>query len=195
MDIPRSEARESLNQIKDTVERTRKMVAYGGGDVLFIVWGVIWVLGYSSTHFLPLVTQWIWLALVAPGILISVIVGKRQMPVKSPVDKRITWFWWLLFLYVGLWVALLSPLIEVNGPEQSQMFWKHYGALVATVPMFAYVVTGLWLEHFMIWIGLAVTALTVLGLLLLQPYFFLWMAITGGGTLIGTGLVIRKRWR
>lgn len=195
MDMSPSEARESLNQIKDTVERTRRMVAYGGGDVLFVVWGVIWVLGYLSSHFLPLVTQWIWLALVPTGIVISVIVGKRDMPVKSALDKRITWFWWLLFGYVGLWIALLSPFIKVQGADESQMFWHHYGALVATVPMFAYVVTGLWLDHFMIWIGLAVTVLTVLGLFLLQPYFFLWMAITGGGTLIGTGLVIRKRWR
>ena len=195
MDIPQSEARESLSQIDDTVEQTKRMVAYAGGDVLFVVWGVIWVLGYLSSQFLPLVTGWVWLVLVATGIITSVVVSKRHMPVKSPLDKRIAWFWWLLFGYVGLWFVLLSPFIEVHGHEQSQMFWKHYGALVATVPMFAYVVTGLWLDHFMIWIGLAVTALTVLGLLLLQPYFFLWMAITGGGTLLVTGLVIRKRWR
>ncbi len=195
MHISPSEARESLSEVEDTAKRTKRMVACGGGDVLFIVWGGIWALGYLSTHFLPLVTGWVWLALVAAGIVISVIVGKRHMPVRSPLDKRIAWFWWLLYGYAGLWFVLLSPFIEVNGPEQSQMFWKHYGALVATVPMFAYVVTGLWLDHFMVWIGLAVTALAVLGLFLLQPYFFLWMAITGGGTLIGTGLAIRKRWR
>ena len=46
MTISKKEAQESLSQIGDTVERTKKMVAYGGGDILFIVWGVIWVLGY-----------------------------------------------------------------------------------------------------------------------------------------------------
>ena len=144
MDIPQSEARESLSQIDDTVEQTKRMVAYAGGDVLFVVWGVIWVLGYLSSQFLPLVTGWVWLVLVATGIVISVIVDKTHTPVKSPLDKRIAWFWWLLFGYVGLWFVLLSPFIEVHGHEQSQMFWNHYGALVATVPMFAYVVTGLW---------------------------------------------------
>ena len=180
MDISPGEARESLSEIQDTVERTKKMVAYGGGDTLFIVWGGIWVLGYSSAHFLPLVTHWIWGALAVTGIVTSVLVSRGRMPVKSPVDKRIMWFWWLLFGYVALWFGLLSPFIKVEGAAESQMFWKHYGAIMATVPMFAYVVTGLWLEHFMVWIGLGITALTLVGLFLLQPYFFLWMAATGG---------------
>jgi hypothetical protein len=61
--------------------------------------------------------------------------------------------------------------------------------------MFAYVVTGLWLEHFMVWLGLVVTALTVIGLFLLPSYFYIWMAVVGGGTLAGTGLFIRNRWK
>lgn len=195
MDVSKEEAQKSLGQIQDTVQRTKKMVAYAGVDTIFIVWGVIWVLGYLSTHFLPLLCLWIWLVLVAAGFIISVIVGRRSMPVRSPAGKRIAWFWLLLFFYVSLWIALLFPFIKVRGHEQSQMFWRHMGAILATVPMFAYVVMGLWLAHFMIWIGLAVTALTFLGLFVIQPYFWLWMAAAGGGTLIGTGLFIRNRWR
>jgi hypothetical protein len=71
----------------------------------------------------------------------------------------------------------------------------HFGAIQATIPMFAYVVMGLWLDHFILWIGLAVTALTLVGLFFLQPYFWLWMAVTGGGMLLGTGLYIRYQWK
>ena len=117
------------------------------------------------------------------------------MPVKSPLGRRIGWFWFLLFGYVYLWIALLWPFVRVEGHEQSQMFWRHMGAIFATVPMFAYVVVGLLLDHLMFWIGLAVTALTIVGLLLIGPYFWLWMAAAGGGTLIGTGVIIRNRWR
>ena len=195
MDVSKEEAQKSLGQIQDTVQRTKKMLAYAGGDTLFIVWGVIWGLGYLGTHFLPLLCQWIWLVLVAAGFIISVIVGRRGMPVRSSAGKNIAWFWLLLYLYLSLWIALLFPFIKVRGHEQSQMFWRHMSAILATAPMFAYVVMGLWLARFMIWIGLAVTALTLLGLFVIQPYFWLWMAAAGGGTLIGTGLFIRNRWR
>jgi hypothetical protein len=69
------------------------------------------------------------------------------------------------------------------------------GAIGATVPMFAYVVMGLWLDHFMIWIGLAITGLTVLGLFLAPAWFWIWMAVMGGGSLVSTGFLIRNRWR
>ena len=195
MDLSQQDARESLSQIQDTVERTRKMVAYAGGDTVFTVWGVVWVLGYLGTHFLPHVCHWIWLVLVATGVLLTFVVMRRHTAVRSAAGKRIALFWFLLFIYVDLWLALLFPFIRVQGAEQSAMFWRHLGAISATVPMFAYVAVGLWLEHFMIWIGLAVTALTILGLFLIPPYFFIWMAAAGGGTLIGTGLLIRNRWR
>ena len=195
MGIGQEEARETLSQIRDVVERTKKLVAYGGADTQLVVWGVIWVLGCLGTHFMPLLAHWLWLVLVGTGFGISVIVERRRNPVKSPVAKRIAWLWFLLFVYVGLWFALLSPFMRVRGADESMMFQRHFGAICATVPMFAYVVMGLWLDNFIIWIGLVVTALTILGLFLIESYFFVWMAVMGGGTLIGTGLFIRNRWR
>ncbi|MCK5557648.1 MAG: hypothetical protein KAJ01_04685 [Candidatus Hydrogenedentes bacterium] len=203
MNVSRDEARETLSQIEDVRQRTKKMVAYAGGDICFIVWGVIWFVGFLSTHFLGYSRiMWsgiaigsIWFVLVATGIIISIIVEKRRAAVKSTIGKRIGVFWWLLYAYVYLWIGLLFPFIEVQGRAESVMFWNHFGAIAATIPMFAYVVMGLWLEHFMVWLGLAVTALTILGLFLLQPYFYIWMAVVGGGTLAGTGLFIRNRWK
>jgi hypothetical protein len=199
MNVSQDEARETLGQIEDVRQRTKKMVAYAGGDICFVVWGVIWFIGFLSTHFLGYSrAAWsgtAWLILVAAGIVVSIIVEKRRAPVKSTVGKRIGVFWWLLYAYVFLWISLLSPFIEVQGHAESVMFWNRMGAIAATVPMFAYVVAGLWLEHFMVWLGLAVTALTIFGLFVLQPYFYIWMAVVGGGTLAGTGLFIRNRWK
>jgi hypothetical protein len=201
MNVSRDEAQATLSQIEDVRQRTKKMVAYAGGDICFIVWGVIWFIGFLSTHFLGyrgttgLTIGSIWLVLVAIGIVVSIIVEKRRAAVKSTIGKRIGVFWWLLYVYVYLWIGLLFPFIEVQGRAESVMFWNRIGAIAATVPMFAYVVTGLWLEHFMVWLGLVVTALTVIGLFLLPSYFYIWMAVVGGGTLAGTGLFIRNRWK
>jgi len=201
MSISPEDASASLDAIRDTAERTKKMVAYAGADTLFIVWGLIWLVGWTASHFqdewtgsAPWIVAALWLVLVATGTTITIIVCRRPA-VRSPVDKRIFWFCLFLLLYAGLWMGLLFPFIKVRGVEESTMFWTHLWAIVATVPLFAYVVMGLWLEHFMIWIGLAVTATTVAGLFLLQPVFGLWMAATGGGTLLATGLLIRNRWR
>jgi hypothetical protein len=54
---------------------------------------------------------------------------------------------------------------------------------------------GLWLQaRLLVWLGLALTAILLLGLFLLEPFFFYWAGIVGGGTLIATGIVVRGRW-
>ena len=54
---------------------------------------------------------------------------------------------------------------------------------------------GLWLDSFLIWVRLGITALIVLGLLVSGNYFWIWMAIVCEGGLVGTGLFIRRKWR
>jgi hypothetical protein len=195
MDISRDEAQESLNQVGQAVEQTKRMASYAGADTLFILWGLVWVLGCLGTQFVSALQNRQWAPLVGAGLVATFVVCRRNLPVKSPVDRRLLWFWVLLFVYAGMWVALLAPFLEVTGAEEHRMLSMHFWVLWATVAMFAYVVMGLWFENFMVWVGLAITGLTLVGLYLLQPVFWGWMAVTGGGTLLGTGLVIRRRWR
>jgi hypothetical protein len=69
-------------------------------------------------------------------------------------------------------------------------------AAVSTVPMLAYVLMGLiGCGRYMIWLGLAVTAATVAGLVALPGFFYLWMAGVGGGALFVTGMRLRAGWR
>lgn len=192
MSISQDEARESLNQVADATERTRKLLAYASVDKHFIVWGMVWVLGFCSSQFLPLL-PWIWLGLLVAGFVASALIGMNE-PIRSTMGRRFGLFWVFLIAYVCLWMWLLSPFITV-GQEQTMAFWRHMVAIGVTIAMFAYVVMGVWLDTFVIWVGLAVTALSVLGLFVAPDYFFLWTAATGGGTLVGTGLLIHNRWR
>ena len=43
--------------------------------------------------------------------------------------------------------------------------------------------------------SVAVTGITLLGYYPLREYYSLWMAAAAGGTIFGTGLYIRLRWR
>lgn len=225
MEISKQEAQESLGQIEDSASRMRKLIA-SGGDTLYILWGILWIIGFMGTQGLESMgcqawfirflgshgvasaehrsmvvgnlTGGLWFLLVAGGIIASLVISRRRTPVRNPrLGKRIGLFWFFLYAYLNLWIYWMQPFfsIKINGAAESALFWRHYGAVAATIPMFAYVVTGLWLDHLMIWIGLGITALTFLGLQCFPQWFWIWMAVMGGGTLIGTGLIIRNRWR
>ena len=60
--------------------------------------------------------------------------------------------------------------------------------------MFAYVVGGLWLGRFFVWLGLGVTAVTLVSLFALPDYFWIVMAVIGGGAMLLSGLHMRRTW-
>ena len=71
------------------------------------------------------------------------------------------------------------------------------GAFITTAIMFAYVVMGLWLRMaFLTALGVLVTALTLGGYLLFYPEWLnLWMAFTGGGAVLASGVYLTWRGR
>jgi hypothetical protein len=196
MDVSTEEARESLAQAGATTEAAREVAAYSGPDWLFIIWGLVWLLGYVGTAFLGRYSGLWWLALLSLGGMASGLVYKASAPVRwESSGRNIGWLWLALWVYVWLWISLLWPFLRIEGRQQSELFWKHGGALAGTVPAFAYVVMGLWLQaRLLIWLGVALTVILLFGLFVLQPYFFYWAGIVGGGTLIATGVIVRQRW-
>ena len=129
----------------------------------------------------------IFTALDILGITGTFVLARRW-PLKGAearaMSRGLIGLWLFLALYAVIWIVLLRP---ARGNQ--------IGALLCTVCMFGYVVIGLWFRSpFMIGLGLAVTVLIVAGFYLIPHYFYLWIALTGGGTILGTGLYIR-RWR
>ena len=199
MNITKDEARASLAEIRDVTWHTRRAIGQGASSSILIVWGVIWMIGYSASQFVPQYSGLIWLPLITVGAISSWICGSRKRSSISDANgSRIGIFWLVLFAYAALWMVLLHPHQLPSGVE-----WANYqpmndrqaGAFYATVPMFAYVVGGLWLGRFFVWLGSIVTVLTVIGFFLLPGYFCIWMAFTGGGSLVVSGLYIRRFWR
>ena len=195
MNASREEAARSLDDVHMIAERTRKAIAYAGADIVFVIWGIIWFIGYLSAQFFPLQAHWVWMVLVIGGMIASALTFRSRSPVVSPLGARLGAFWLLLSLFVGLWGWLLSPFLSVPAQADVNNFWMHMHAITATIVMFAYVVMGLWLRSFMLWLGLGISALTVIGLLFLQPLFWIWMAVIGGGSLVVTGLIVRRKWQ
>lgn len=194
MNVSDEEARNSLEQVQAVANRTRKTIAASYDSGLLIIWGAVWVAAFLGTHFFLAWVWYIWMVLGGIGTIATFLVCWNQFrsanPVKIPAAEnigwRIFWFWSLLFIYMFIWLSILRPHhgIQLN-------------AFICTAIMFAYVVSGLWFKSYhMLWLGIVVTCITLVGFYLIPPgYYCLWMAAMGGGALLTTGLYLRLRWK
>jgi len=194
MDISKQEAQDSLEQIRAVSVQTRKAIASSYASRLLILWGLIWSAAFVGTHFFLARVWLIWTAHSGIGIVGTILICRRQsrlanatrISAASKVGWRIFWFWALLYIYLFIWLSILKPQ---NGLQLN--------AFICTACMFAYIALGFWLEsYFMVWLGLGVTAITLVGLYVLPgSWYCLWMAAAGGGAIWGTGLYIRVFWK
>lgn len=185
MNLSPDEAESALADIDRMVARTRRAVAAGHWAQQLVLWGVVWMLGFGASQFLRVNEGFIWGPLSLTGAVVSWWIGFRDpKPIRGAVVQRIGLFFLTLAGFAGVWAVILHPFNV-----------QHFGAYVATVFMFAYVVGGIWFGRFFIWLGLGVTAAAVTGVLLLPQWLNLWMALAGGGSLVASGLYIRRAWR
>jgi len=192
MNVSQTEAQESLSTVQDVTVQTHRAIASVYANPLLILWGLLWIIAFTAAHFYLAYDFHIFMVMgVAGGIGTAVVcwVFHSKAPVQDTSYPRVGWriasFWILLYVYVTIWLFLLAPF---NGLQCN--------AVISTAAMFAYTVIGLWFgSYFMVLLGLTVTVATLVGFYILTPYYCLWMALTGGGAMLGTGLYIRLRWR
>jgi len=192
MNISQEEAQASLSSVREVTSRTQRAIASAYANPLLILWGMLWIIAYTATHFYLAYAFHIFTTMaVVGGVGTAVIVWSLHS--KAPIQeasspklgRRITMFWILLCVYIPIWLFLLAPFTGLQ-----------CNAFICTATMFAYIVMGLWFDNrFMIILGLALTAATLAGFYILRDIYCLWMAFVGGGALLGTGLYIRLRWR
>jgi len=191
-------ARASLAEIDSVTQSIRRAIAAGITAPLLILWGAIWIICFTTEQFLPHWSQKVWLGLDGIGIVVSMLSGLFQTPVKingsSPLLSKIGIAWLILFAYAALWAWYLGPW-EIPHRADDLLVDRKTGAYICTICMFAYVLMGLWLDRILLFLGAGVTILIFVGYQFVPNYFYLWMAVAGGGSLMFTGLFIRKFWR
>jgi hypothetical protein len=186
MNVSRDEAQKALSTIDEVMSQTRRDLGRGVFPYYMILWGAAWFLGYLLSYLLPVeYLSWIWPAVTLPALLMSFLLSlRRGEPVQSPMRRRISRVWLAIFGYGGLvlWIA------EPTSGEQ-------FSTLIVISIMLAYVVVGLMMQSAAFWVGLIITAMSLIGYYLLQPYYSLWIAFLGGGTLMVSGVYILRRWK
>ncbi len=189
MDISPYEAEEALHAIQAMMQKTRRAISSSGAYKFLILWGMVWLLGFLNSQFIPGQTSsYVWMGLDVVGGIISAIIGirlNRGLRTSEPITsgKRIAFFWLLLFLYC---VAAASIAWPLDGKQVSMII-----ILFATL---GWVAMGLLLSFASVWMGLVLFGVSLLGYFLLPNIFYLLMAFLGGGGMIGLGIYVRNRW-
>jgi hypothetical protein len=186
MALSAGEAAENLREIQRTGERSATAYLYANASPQFMLWGLVWMLGYAGTDLLvpkgPLINA-LWFLLSAAGVTGSVIIGRRQRGAQSEGMRGLRWTASMFAL--GVFVCAVTAVTRPTNPAA-------IGALMPLMVAVIYTIFGIWNGMRFLYAGIAVAALTLGGWLYLPQHFLLWMAAIGGGSLILVGLWLRK---
>ena len=189
MDISPQEAQQALEAIQIMVDKTRRSISNSGAYLFLIIWGSVWLFGFSANHFFSGKTAgMIWGVLDGLGGVISVITAIRlgrkvRSSSGNQTGKKIGLFWLLLAVYCLILLLVASPADMKQG-----------SMIIVLFVMIGWIAMGLLLSVASVRWGLGITALALIGYFLLPGIFYLWMALLGGGGMIALGLFIRNRW-
>ena len=188
MNISPTEAEEALAAIQEMEQKTRHAIASSGTTITLIVTGIVWLIGFVCTQFLPEISGYVWTGLSILGSILGVVwgfrTGKRvRSPAFSATAKRASIFWLLLVFYCIAAIAIARP---TDGRQVT--------AFIILFIMIGQLSMGLLISFSTVWWALPITALALIGYFLLPGIFYLWMGVLGGGGMIVLGLYIRFRW-
>jgi hypothetical protein len=182
MPLSPNEAADALRDISTTERRSFSAYGYKSGAPFLILWGLLWMVGYGGTDLWPAGSSDLWLAVVVVGSVISTIMGMRMKPKAGRhIDWRIFGTW---VSALGFIISMLAIVGKVNDAQ--------VGALIPMLFAWIYIVMGVWMGWRFALAGIALGALTLGGFFYIPQHFLLWMAFVGGGTLVATGLWLRR---
>ncbi len=172
---------DDLKVIRQVIDRTRK-AASGESGWFSVVGGMIWLLGFLGQQFLPdHLAGWAWVVVNTVGLSIIawlMIRLARQDSASPPMLRSIMLSW----LTLGAFDVLFIWLFELENAY-------HLPLLILITVALGYVQMGLLSSYWpLVVVGVVIAAFVAGAFLLAQSYFFLIVALLGGGVLIGMGL-------
>jgi hypothetical protein len=185
MPISTQEASEALCDIALTQQRASILRGYERGAPHFVLWGLIWVVGYSLSDVKPILAGPGWLVLDVIGITGSYFLGRTAAAnaciATKGYGRRFSKVGVTLFAFVFATYFIMKP----NSAAQ-------FGAFPALLMAAIYTLVGIWRGVRWTVSGVVLGVFTVAGFALFKEHFMLWMAAAGGGALLLTGLWLRR---
>lgn len=208
MTITAQDAERALNEAAMTERKTKLYKSLKGYDWISYLWGAIWVIGFVVQHvesrheFILHIgrasvsgTGVFWFPLVILGVVAGGLIMSRSAPIRSErereLGKAIGFMWFSLYAFAGFWMFLVSA------GSEGALFVGDSGerivtAIYATIPMLALLIMGLFgCGRILVFEAVFITVMTAIGLLAAGEWFYLYMAIVGGGTQLATGAAVQ----
>lgn len=186
MKLSAHEAAAALADVDSARAAMRHAIRAHRGHYHLWIWGVTWVVMPLLAHVGgDRAVRYFFLVIVVGGIVSTWVGMSQARQVRLPANAR---FLGVIAALVGF--AVLFPFVLHARADPKALY-----AYTCLIAMQAYVIAGLWADSYLLWVGLAITALILVGLFAFPGVFWLWMAVFGGGALVGTGFYVRHCWR
>jgi hypothetical protein len=178
MSVSRQDAAAALRDIEDTQARSETLREYQHAAPYFIIWGILWAVGYGLSDVFPRHANAVWAVLVPIGLVAGFFVSRGRKPANA---LRYGASALAVFAFMAATFLVMAP---VGG--------RQIGAFIPLFVALIYVLRGIWGGLRYVVAGVAIAALTLGGFVFLSSHFSLWMAAVGGGALILAGLWMRR---
>jgi len=185
--ITENEAAESLRDVERVSRRTHVAGAYSAASPHLILWGLVWVAGYTGTGLTaPEQWSWVWLPGIVTGSIGSAMLGRRAA--RSGATKAGSTNPNARSLLMALIIMLFMGSVYLVFKPVSPLPYLVFPALIMAV---TYALIGTFGLPRFTWIGAGVFVTVMLGYLLAPALMPFWLAAAGGGGLILGGLWMR----
>ncbi|HJT43517.1 MAG TPA: hypothetical protein VJ750_08450 [Rhizomicrobium sp.] len=173
----------ALKEAAATERRSAEAYNYSQSAPYCFVWGIVLLLGYGAQALIPAGPWlgWWWIGLNSAGAAVSVLLGRIENARRPGRSWRIG----VLFLILWLFTAALFAVLHPSDPLQ---VGAYFPLLFAAI----YAAIGLWMGLRYILVGVFTAVATLGAFFFLREYFFHWMALVGGGSLLLTGFWMRR---
>ena len=179
--MEKEKAFEQIEYLQELAEQSRLRAARG--YPFFLLWGVLWVIGYLGT---AIYSPTIWGIVGLTGGIGSIWISYRQVSKETAplLLRKLKRLEGLLLL-----AALAIYFVLVNFIEVRQFFNAYWPFQIGVM----YTAAGIFIGQRMIKIGLWLIGIAAIGFWLPEFWCEVWFAFLGGGGLLFTGWYFRKQ--
>lgn len=177
------EALDQIAYLKELAQRSRWEVACG--YPYYILWGVIWVIGYIAGIWITSF-NWLWPILCLCGFTGSILIYLRIKRFRHFTPALLKKLQWLTILIVALAFSFFYLFLKI--PLNVRWFYGYWPFWIGII----YIANGLFIDAKLVWIGGWVALTSLVSLIIPIPFSFIWLAGSGGGGLILTGIMLRN---
>jgi hypothetical protein len=178
MAISPQDAAAALHDIERAEARSATLRGYERAAPHFILWGILWAIGYGLSDIFQAHANAIWAAIIPIGIIADFVAVRRA---KGGFNWR---YGLAVVTFLVFFCAAFFVMAPVNG--------RQVAAFIPLVVATCYVLVGIWAGTRYVVAGVVIAALTLIGFALLREHFLLWMAVVGAASLILAGLWLKQ---